>query len=1505
VVEGENMFQGAGHADGRARPARAGRLPWRSWLVLALVAGVAVLLGSCGGGEDPAKSPQARERDAGTGTVIRASERQRALALPAGLAIPPDAGQKGMFSRLYNWPLIAIHAALLPDGRVMTYGTKADGQQTGFFIYDVWDSAQPPDAGHLTLPNNTAVDLFCSSQVVVPLNGDRNQPQLVISNGDNWTGNGTTNTGNPNSTVFDPASNTLVRGQDLKRARWYASAIVLVNGEVYIQGGWDGTDRPEIRGADGRYRLLTTDTSGLDFYYPRNYVAPDGRVFGFDTNGKLYYVDTASGSLSIVGQIGDAIIGADATSAMFRPGRILQLGGFSNKSIVIDITGGAPVMSGLRTMSSQRRLASATILADGQVLATGGSPVWNDLNGAALNAEIWNPQTGNWTVGAAGAVARLYHSTGLLLPDATVLVAGGGAPGPLTNLNAEIYYPPYLFTADGQEAQRPVIVGTPDYLQIGDTVPIDVAPGSAIGRVVLVKTGAVTHGFNMDQRFLELPFRADGNRLYAQAPTHAPDATPGYYMLFVLDAAGVPSKAKILNLGVAPVQDPLVKPTLTSPGNQDTLLGADVDLAVSASDPNGDKLMYSAAGLPPGLAMNQNTGHITGSPTTNGDYNVVLGVTDGYNNASVPITWQVSGGTPLDLDPLPPPGGNITGDRLDVSATASGYQVQFKWNFGDGTGDTAWSADGRASHVYSRAGLFNVTVTVRDGYGQQIVQGWVQRVQLPTDGTLPTQSTSLLATPADSGDPRLWVVNPDSNSVSVFNAVTRGKLAEVAVGAAPSTLARAADGRIWVANSRGASLSVINPATFAVDATIVMPRASQPQGIVMTPLGLRAFVTLAATGRLLRFNTSTLAQTGSLVLPGQQPGGLAISGDGSRVYVSRFVTPPLPGESTASVTTTPSTGGEVWVVDTATMSLQRTIVLQHSEKADFENQGRGIPNYLGAPALSPDGSQAFVPGKQDNIKRGQQRDGLALNFQNTVRAISSRILVSSQQEDLAARIDHDNAGLASAAIFDPTGVLLFVALETSREVAVLDAHSRQELLRLDVGRAPQGLALSPDGLTLFASNFMDRTVSAFDLRPLIQQGLLSMPPLPAMNSVASEPLSPTVLLGKQLFYDARDRRLSRDGYLSCAACHRDGASDGRVWDLTDAGEGLRNTVQLRGRAGMGHGPLHWSANFDEVQDFEGQIRRLAGGTGLMSDAAYFSGTRSQPLGDPKAGLSPDLDALAAYVSSLASFEPSPWRLASGQLSAAAIAGKGLFQTNRCASCHGGTAFTFSATLGLQDVGTLKQTSGQRLGGPLLGIDIPTLRDVWVSGPYLHDGSAATLDAAVLAHDGVSLNATDLEKLVRYLREIGSEESGAPPSGTGLAGSYFNNKKFTGTPVLQRTEAIDFDWGTGSPGAGVNADRFSVRWTGFVEAPASGGYYFQTVSDEGVRLSLNGTRVIGNWTAHTATTNTSKKITLTAGQRVPMVLEYYDGTGVAEIRLRWKPPGTTVYVPLPVERLYTD
>ena len=321
-------------------------------------------------------------------------------------------------------------------------------------------------------------------------------------------------------------------------------------------------------------------------------------------------------------------------------------------------------------------------------------------------------------------------------------------------------------------------------------------------------------------------------------------------------------------------------------------------------------------------------------------------------------------------------------------------------------------------------------------------------------------------------------------------------------------------------------------------------------------------------------------------------------------------------------------------------------------------------------------------------------------------------------------------------------------------------HGGFEIFRFNTGIAPQGIARSPDGSKLFVSNFLDRSVGVYDLSDLMINAQWNVQLVATIPTVANEKLSAQVLAGKQFFYDAGDDRLSRDNYLSCATCHNDGGGDGRVWDLTGMGEGLRNTISLNGTAAA-MGPLHWSANFDEVHDFEGQIRQLSEGTGLMTDADFNTGTRSQPLGDPKAGISADLDALAAYVASLDEFDLSPYRNADGSLTAAGEAGREVFRSENCASCHSGTAFSDSSTNTLHDIGTLTPASGQRLGGPLTGLDTPTLRGLWDTAPYLHDGSAATLDDAVTAHNGVALAAADLTSLVAYLLQIDANEASAP------------------------------------------------------------------------------------------------------------------------------------------------
>jgi cytochrome c peroxidase len=300
----------------------------------------------------------------------------------------------------------------------------------------------------------------------------------------------------------------------------------------------------------------------------------------------------------------------------------------------------------------------------------------------------------------------------------------------------------------------------------------------------------------------------------------------------------------------------------------------------------------------------------------------------------------------------------------------------------------------------------------------------------------------------------------------------------------------------------------------------------------------------------------------------------------------------------------------------------------------------------------------------------------------------------------------------------------------AERVEVRDAFTYNVAGSIDgVGHAPEGLAISPDGKTLYVQAFLSRMVRVYDVTNL------SSPPksLADISTVVVEPLSAQVLEGKRIFYQSRDPRMSRTSYLSCASCHLDGEGDNLIWDFTDRGEGLRNTIPIAGRAGLSHGPLHWSANFDEVHDFEHDIRGPMGGTGFLPDDVFHSGTVDTSLGDPKAGLSPELDALAAYVSSLNKTGVSPLRKESDTAwKALRDQGRDIFVSVEagCATCHSGARFTDSAFVNgepiLHDVGTLGPGSGKRLGGALPGIDTPTLRGLWKSSPYLHDGSASSL-----------------------------------------------------------------------------------------------------------------------------------------------------------------------------------
>lgn len=457
------------------------------------------------------------------------------------------AATTGAFGPLANWPVIPVHTSLLPDGRVMSFGTRPDGTQTGLFEYDVWNSLDGLGAeSHLTLPNTTSVDLFCSSQLVLPMTGD-----VIFSGGDIYSEaiGQSINVGNADATLFRAATNTLERAGTMHRPRWYGSAITLPNGETYIQGGAGGGDRAEVRGLDGAFRLLNGfRTNDLDAAYPRVFTAPDGKVFGFAYQ-TMFSIDPAGdGTRTDLGQLTGAAPIWQTPVVMFAPGQILIAGGADRRAAVVDIRGAAPTITSAGELSARRIWGNATVLADGTVAVTGGSDYEQDLNSAVYHMELFNPETRTWTSGPSAQRSRLYHSISMLLPDASMLTGGGGAPGPEVNTNVEIYYPPYLFNADGQPKARPVISGAPTVAEPASAFWIRSPDAARIKRLTLVATGSVTHSFDRNQRFLDLPFTRNEDGLRAQLPANRFDTPPGYYMLFAFDEAGTPSMARMIRV---------------------------------------------------------------------------------------------------------------------------------------------------------------------------------------------------------------------------------------------------------------------------------------------------------------------------------------------------------------------------------------------------------------------------------------------------------------------------------------------------------------------------------------------------------------------------------------------------------------------------------------------------------------------------------------------------------------------------------------------------------------------------------------------------------------------------------------------------------------------------------------------------------------------------------------------------------------------------------------------
>jgi galactose oxidase len=485
--------------------------------------------------EDPAVSEHTIEtRTRGTvqvfldgkPVVARANEGTPCTPAPAASAALVASGtEAGQWSAPFNWPIVAVHMMLLPDGKVLSIGRSGTPQ--------VWN---PATGGFAAVP--APAWLFCAGHTLLP------DGRVFLAGGHIKD-----NRGLPNITFFS-GTNTWTSGAPMARGRWYPTTTTMGTGDVVITAGRDEAGVvvtvPEVW-SNGSLRRLTGAPQSLP-YYPRTFLAPDGRLYAAGSTRPTRFLSLAGTGSWTKGPT--RLFGAReyGSAVMYDDGRILYAGGSrtTNTAEVIDLNRAKPVWTWTGSMAFARRHLNLTALPTGEVLATGGvgGTTFNDLGAPVRAAEIWNPESGQWTTLASNAVTRGYHGTSLLLPDGRVLNAGSGnGAGARDERNAELFSPPYLF-----RGARPAITSAPAEVGYGAQFRVLTPQAAGIASVSLIRLGAVTHAFDENQRFQRLPFTADATGLTVRAPSSPNRAPPGHYMVFILNGAGAPSVARIIRI---------------------------------------------------------------------------------------------------------------------------------------------------------------------------------------------------------------------------------------------------------------------------------------------------------------------------------------------------------------------------------------------------------------------------------------------------------------------------------------------------------------------------------------------------------------------------------------------------------------------------------------------------------------------------------------------------------------------------------------------------------------------------------------------------------------------------------------------------------------------------------------------------------------------------------------------------------------------------------------------
>jgi galactose oxidase len=524
------------------------------------------------------------------------------------LSIPADAAQIGMWSPVRSLPLVAVHTSVLPNGKVIMYGAPPGGRVQGGRIFVVWDTSKGFDASAFTTSANPeAVDSFCSSATYLT-NGE-----YLVSGGGGPNNSGTSR----ESSIFNFRTQSARRVENLNSPRWYGTMTALPDGRQMISGGCvpyvtsgftnpagfaaQVSSTPEVYTQGQGWQTLSgarsLDAFGAEnnrYWYPRQWVSPVGTVFGISTDKYWEMTLQGSGSIRTLGTFKTKPdegtlpnVGPTSTATMYDTGKIIQVGGngynngyasrSSNQATVFYINAlntGTVRITATANMNFPRQWANAAVLPNGRVLVTGGTRFADSAGeNAVLASEIWNPTTGQWTIGASAAVYRGYHSSTALLPNGVVVSAGGGIPGPVDNLNAEIYYPPYLFRA---ESGRSVLATKPRIVSISSNAlgyrvnfNVQTNQGTTVSEVSLIAVPVVTHSFDSNQRRMKLAFTVTTSGITVTTPANGNLAPPGYYYLSVVNQAGVPSNAIIIALAATapptpvPVPVPVASPVTT------------------------------------------------------------------------------------------------------------------------------------------------------------------------------------------------------------------------------------------------------------------------------------------------------------------------------------------------------------------------------------------------------------------------------------------------------------------------------------------------------------------------------------------------------------------------------------------------------------------------------------------------------------------------------------------------------------------------------------------------------------------------------------------------------------------------------------------------------------------------------------------------------------------------------------------------------------------------------